>query len=412
MKTMHCGKASTHFLEKAKELENIVLTNKTYQTTRFVRSLLRGITAGLRNLPTLIAIIGEDYNEAILSSNNTEAKNLKNTLDGLMSAETLFFAFGLSQLLESYSAVSLECQYASHFPIQVWQRIELAKTELQQLAQEWIWNNSNLKLAGIGTPQKLITSVLRKGSYEPFVPLTSIRRNKTKSFSELLAEVDDDLSLFDEENQQVLELAGSTQINNANAQTLENVERKLKEIAQELYNRCNLRLTQTDLQRATVKGFGQIHEDQSAENVAFMIELLQDIISCLPTHQGELFDAQVCYPGLLERNTFWKNCYALDKVETSDLSPLANVHTYYENWVKKLQSGEFIEFRNLFEIIMIRSTSEAICETVGSMMGTGKNRNLEPEYFSMEMVLRFNLGPLHLLDSLIDEILSNDPNKS
>ena len=90
MKTMHCGKASTHFLEKAKELENIVLTNKTYQTTRFVRSLLRGITAGLRNLPTLIAIIGEDYNEAILSSNNTEAKNLKNTLDGLMSAETLF----------------------------------------------------------------------------------------------------------------------------------------------------------------------------------------------------------------------------------------------------------------------------------------------------------------------------------
>ena len=160
MKTMHCGKASTHFLEKAKELENIVLTNKTYQTTRFVRSLLRGITAGLRNLPTLIAIIGEDYNEAILSSNNTEAKNLKNTLDGLMSAETLFFAFGLSQLLESYSAVSLECQYASHFPIQVWQRIELAKTELQQLAQEWIWNNSNLKLAGIGTPQKLITSVL------------------------------------------------------------------------------------------------------------------------------------------------------------------------------------------------------------------------------------------------------------
>ena len=80
MKTMHCGKASTHFLEKAKELENIVLTNKTYQTTRFVRSLLRGITAGLRNLPTLVAIIGEDYNEAILSSNNTEAKNLKNTL--------------------------------------------------------------------------------------------------------------------------------------------------------------------------------------------------------------------------------------------------------------------------------------------------------------------------------------------
>ena len=32
--------------------------------------------------------------------------------------------------------------------------------------------------------------------------------------------------------------------------------------------------------------------------------------------------------------------------------------------------------------------------------------------FGVEMVLRVNLRPLHLLESLIDEILSNDFNKS
>ena len=37
----------------------------------------------------------------------------------------------------------------------------------------------------------------------------------------------------------------------------------------------------------------------------------------------------------------------------------------------------------------------------------GKNRYLEPEYFSMEMILRFNLGPIHL-DAFIDEILASD----
>ena len=58
---------------------------------------------------------------------------------------------------------------------------------------------------------------------------------------------------------------------------------------------------------------------------------------------------------------------------------------------------------------MIRVTSEAVCETLGSMMNQhgGKNRHLSPTYFSMELVLRFNLGPLHLLNPFIDEILES-----
>ena len=63
---------------------------------------------------------------------------------------------------------------------------------------------------------------------------------------------------------------------------------------------------------------------------------------------------------------------------------------------------------------MIRSCSEAICETVGSIMNqhAGKNRHLEPRYFSMEIYLRFNLGPLHLMKDLIKEVLSDKNSKS
>ena len=52
---------------------------------------------------------------------------------------------------------------------------------------------------------------------------------------------------------------------------------------------------------------------------------------------------------------------------------------------------------------MIPSPSEAICETVWSMMNQhgGKNGHREPEYFSMKKVLRFNFGPIHLLDEPI-----------
>ena len=39
-------------------------------------------------------------------------------------------------------------------------------------------------------------------------------------------------------------------------------------------------------------------------------------------------------------------------------------------------------------------------------MGQHCGKNLTPENFSTEVVLRFNLGPLHLLNSLIDEVLA------
>ena len=39
----------------------------------------------------------------------------------------------------------------------------------------------------------------------------------------------------------------------------------------------------------------------------------------------------------------------------------------------------------------------------------GKNRDLSPKYFSMELYLKFNLGPLHLLDSLIEEVRKREP---
>ena len=63
--------------------------------------------------------------------------------------------------------------------------------------------------------------------------------------------------------------------------------------------------------------------------------------------------------------------------------------------VLRSKSEDFSMFQKLWEILMIRSCSEAACESSGSLMGQrgGKNRHLEPENFRKEMVLRVNLGP-------------------
>jgi hypothetical protein len=50
------GQSGTIFKERAAEMAHLVLTMKKRQTTRFVRSLARGLHTFLRNLPTVIAI--------------------------------------------------------------------------------------------------------------------------------------------------------------------------------------------------------------------------------------------------------------------------------------------------------------------------------------------------------------------
>ena len=57
---------------------------------------------------------------------------------------------------------------------------------------------------------------------------------------------------------------------------------------------------------------------------------------------------------------------------------------------------------------MIRSCSEAVAETVGSVMGIAiaRGRNTHPVNFEKEIKLRFNLPPLHILaDKFIPDLV-------
>ena len=97
----------------------------------------------------------------------------------------------------------------------MWARIDDAKKELAMLAENWTWSSTKLKLGGIGTPKLIIDNIMETASYTPYVPTGSIRKNKKQlsndiDFELLLAEAKniDDITLFDEEQQRVFEIAG------------------------------------------------------------------------------------------------------------------------------------------------------------------------------------------------------------
>ena len=109
------GKAGSLFRARAAELGHLVLTNKKRQTTRFVRSLVRGLQAYLRNLPTLIILVSEKYENAAREGRNGDARQVLSTLNKLRDPRNLLLAIGLSQLLEKYTHASLQSQHSCSF---------------------------------------------------------------------------------------------------------------------------------------------------------------------------------------------------------------------------------------------------------------------------------------------------------
>ena len=46
-----------------------------------------------------------------------------------------------------------------------------------------------------------------------------------------------------------------------------------------------------------------------------MVELLEKVISSLPTQDAELFDAHECFPGFLKWNSEWEKLYNSDPMK-------------------------------------------------------------------------------------------------
>lgn len=396
MKEFNLGKASTHFEEVASELGHIVLKNKTYQTTRFVRSFVRAITAALRNLPTIHFLIAEEYEEAVKSCNNTQAAKLNIKLKELRSTENLATVIGITQILEIYTEASLACQHLLWFPTQIWEKINEAKDKIHDLSQEWKWHNGDLKIAAIGNPKTHIDS-LREGIFKPFVP-RFCAKNATPKERETEFGLNETDNLFDEDDRFVQDFAGEIAVEGDFDVLEEKIVHNLKGICESLAQNWQERQNETDLQKETVKTFAASFPEVTFEELK---KKLDSLILSLPDHQQSMFDSVIAAVGF----------EAWNKFHASKDSP---INITWKDWIMQLNDQEKIDycmFIDLFQLVQVRCMSEAICETVGSVMANhiGRGRNLQPENFSQEVCLRMNLGPLHLLNNFCAEILQDRP---
>jgi hypothetical protein len=326
------GQAGAVFRARAAELGHLVLTNKKRQTTRFVRSLVRGMQAFLRNLPTLIIIMAGKYESAARERRNTEAREVLATLSKLRDPRNLLLAVGLAQLLELYTVASLQAQHSRRFPTQAWSVVMQMREKVAALGERWEWGQEELQYAGIEPPAVVKERLVKEGIYKPKVSEACARGNRVRKDTELLKEGEKVKDLFDEEGESVMPLAGEVAMSvplvwrarrgrglhggdeedgrsgatkNLTEEDVARVEEELQELARDIVETWLERQQQTSMEKAASAAFAAKFdwgddrarvEDEGAsarvgvQHTMKMRELLTQVVEELPELQAAKFE--------------------------------------------------------------------------------------------------------------------------
>jgi hypothetical protein len=323
--------------------------------------------------------------------------------------------------------VSLEGQYAKHFPTQVWESINMNKQELEMLSNSWIWGSKvrteknpksiqivqDLKYIDIEAPDKILDRLITEGTYRPKLLYKNVmRRGQELKEAGLLEEGEKVSSLFEGE-EMVRALAGEIPMEvplpgrprrgedaslpgedgrgglgrPITREEVAEVETELEELCGSIVAEWDRRMIQTPLAKATCEGLGKpLNVD-----VDRMKELLNNILKELPEQTSEKYEVSQLLVGY---DSFLKVFCELAQEKLPN--------EIYTCWYKEhAQDNE--EFADFFECLQIRTSSEvgsqiyslltsyfqAFCETVGSIMTNhvGKGRYLRPTNFNMEIFL-------------------------
>jgi hypothetical protein len=148
----------------------------------------------------------------------------------------------------------------------------------------------------------------------------------------------------------------------------------------------------------------RVEEENKEENLNQAQQKMKSLLDAWDQPVALSYDLESVTEGFLLFMYFKKKLYR----KQSD-GPVV-LEDLYKSFVERTHDMDISEsFKDMFERIQIKTFSEAVCETIGSVMSIakGKGRNCDPVQFSEEVTLSYNLPPLHILaQSFIPEIVS------
>ena len=204
----------------------------------------------------------------------------------------------------------------------------------------------------------------------------------------------------------------------ASEDVIKKVETDLQELCRDVIKEFKRRFSPSSFMQSVQSTFGNMPSilptDINANEALydFCLQNVTNILEHFPGPKKEYFeDLKMELVSEIGRfYNFWLDFVNRNKNNESADTSIEKVYSHYYQSVKTIPESQI--FTEFFENIMIRTCSEAMVETVGSIMGIAlaKGRNTHPVNFEKEIKLRFNLPPLHLLTEhfipeLVEEII-------
>jgi hypothetical protein len=352
---------------------------------------------------------------------NTGAKQAMLMQNKISDPEFIAITVGIAQLLEEYAEVSLDGQNLRFFPTSVMESVNTHMKQLRSLSDKWAWNSNPLKLAGIGCPKNIIQD-LKDGFYRPFVSPGSIRHSQIKHNTTLdfQKQMQLDIGIPEDEVQDLLTWeviaplneygAGSFPVEGFTDDVALSVEDKLQKAARKLCDSFEQRFVKGECLDSAHAAFSV-----SACNGNYEL-LIKEVLDNIPGPNQDIFVFEEVILGY----TLYVNMMCTEKAlaQTNGVLMPKIETIWIKYWNKYGHDPNVLPFIELFQFVQGKSFSEAICETVGSIMNIhkGRGRNLHPVNYAKELYLRFNLGPTHILaEHFIPEIVeikTEEENKS
>ena len=194
--------------------------------------------------------------------------------------------------------------------------------------------------------------------------------------------------------QPTLEVAGSVQLEKLSDTDLKAAEQILKKASRQIYQECERYIKVSGMQSSMLSCFNSFAPGPLSDR-----NQIEELIEQLPDREKDRFDADEVLPGYKA----WK------VLRQKDRDNHVSEEETWKEFCHKNMNVQFPSFAALYECLQVRIMSEAVAETVGSVMSIHSNsggggRHLQPENFAKEIYIRFNICPAHLQGAIVEAV--------
>ena len=148
-----------------------------------------------------------------------------------------------------------------------------------------------------------------------------------------------------------------------------------------------------------------LEENSTEDKTKAATNQIERLLNCFPNGVSRIDNFREDIEAIVEGYEAYLRILILSRQVFDHETKKLKTDEIYQKFISRLGSTTK-SFQELFEFVNIRTYSEAICETIGSIMAiaVSNGRNLQSYNLDKELFIRFNMPPYHKVQDFISAV--------